>query len=96
MVKRDPLYTTRAWRQLRLRVLARDGYVCQMNLPGCVGNASHVDHIVPRAVDPDLVMTLSNLRAACHVCNEAEGGRLGAERARQSQPTVKANGFGRW
>lgn len=82
MAKRNPLYTTRAWRQLRVWVLARDGGQCQVQLPGvCIGApATHVDHIVPLSVDPDRAMDPTNLRAACSPCNLHLGGKLGAAR----------------
>ena len=31
---------------MRPRVLRRDGYECQLKLPGCLGLANGVDHIV--------------------------------------------------
>jgi 5-methylcytosine-specific restriction endonuclease McrA len=36
--------STRAWRALRLRILERDGYRCQV--PGCGRPATEVDHLV--------------------------------------------------
>lgn len=59
-----------AWRRVRLRVLDRDGGVCQIRGPGCEVDATEVDHIVPWRVggalyDPD------NLRAACKHCNRS-------------------------
>jgi 5-methylcytosine-specific restriction endonuclease McrA len=51
--------STRAWRALRERILARDGHVCVV----CGAPASEVDHIRPVSVggsdDP------ANLRAVC-------------------------------
>jgi hypothetical protein len=35
------------WPALRLRVLARDGYRCQVRGPRCQGEATMVDHIIP-------------------------------------------------
>lgn len=59
------------WVRTRRRVLARDGRVCQLAGPGCLGTATHVDHITPRRFggsDED-----ANLRAACRVCNQRRG-----------------------
>ena len=56
------------WTTLRLRILERDNYECQMRTPVCTHKATQVDHIQPIArggawLDP------SNLRAACASCN---------------------------
>jgi 5-methylcytosine-specific restriction endonuclease McrA len=67
-----PLARGNAHEPDRQRILARDGYRCQLRLPGCTGRATHVDHIVPRGVggtDDD-----SNRRAACAACNLRRGG----------------------
>lgn len=62
-----------AWRTVRLTILERDGYHCQLRLPGCTYKATTVDHIVEvvrggRRLDP------TNLRAACMHCNSKRGG----------------------
>lgn len=74
--------STRRWRRLRLLVLDRDGWRCQLPVDGggesdvalCGAWASHVDHITPRALggtdDP------ANLRAACRACNLRRGARI--------------------
>lgn len=54
--------------KVRLAVLERDGYECRLRLPGCLGRATEVDHIVPRAAGGP-VFDLDNLRAACRSCN---------------------------
>lgn len=62
-----------AFEPTRQRILARDGWRCQLRLDGCLGHADEVDHIVPFAKggsDAD-----SNLRAACGPCNRKRGGR---------------------
>jgi len=55
--------STRAWRELRLKILARDANTCAY----CGAEAKHVDHIIPVAAggtdDPE------NLTAACARCN---------------------------
>lgn len=96
----DKLYTTKAWRDLRKRILARDGNQCQIRLRDvCTGWATEVDHIIPRVEAPDLAMVPSNLRAACRQCNLYLGGLLGASRARRSSRRSRvaaADGFGSW
>lgn len=62
------------WRKLRLLVLTRDGWQCQIQLDGCAGKARTVDHINPvdnggSWYDP------ANLRAACKACNSKLGAR---------------------
>lgn len=67
--------STRAWRRVRLLVLERDGWRCQLPADDghglCLAFAGHVDHIVARAHggsdDP------ANLRAACARHNLARG-----------------------
>jgi 5-methylcytosine-specific restriction endonuclease McrA len=60
------------WAKVRLEVLERDGYLCQIRIAGCTRRATQVDHIVPlttlgpddpRRDDP------AALRAACRNCN---------------------------
>jgi len=56
--------STRAWRELRAKILARDSHTCAY----CGDTATHVDHIIPVAAGgtdhPD------NLTAACARCNQ--------------------------
>lgn len=63
--------STRAWRVLRARVLARDGYLCRLKLAGvCTTAATHVHHTLGKAItgdDPDYLV------AACAPCNLKTG-----------------------
>jgi 5-methylcytosine-specific restriction protein A len=84
----DGRLSTRQWRRLRLLVLDRDLWLCQVNGPGGKHHATEVDHIVPRGQGGDF-WDPSNLRAACRPCNlgrrEPTGGRqakAGAYRTR--------------
>lgn len=57
------------WRKLRLVILERDDYRCQIRGEHCEGAANEVDHIVPLHAggawyEPE------NLRAACGTCNK--------------------------
>jgi len=71
------IYGTSKWRRVRLEILTRDSYVCQIHLPGvCSLRASMVDHIVPIAEGGE-PYDVTNLRAACGPCNSRLGGRLG-------------------
>lgn len=59
-------YCSKAWRQTRLAVIARDLGVCQ--LCGCVVESyAQVDHIVPKAEGGSDAM--SNLRLLCPSCH---------------------------
>jgi hypothetical protein len=58
----------RQWRAVRLRVLERDGYRCQIRGPRCTGGADVVDHVVDARVTGP-VFDPENLRAACRSCN---------------------------
>ena len=58
---------TTAWKQLRLRVLERDNYECQIKGFNCFGRANQVDH--KRNTQAGGTNTIDNLQAACSACN---------------------------
>jgi 5-methylcytosine-specific restriction endonuclease McrA len=62
--------STRAWRRIRARVLARDQYQCQLRLQGCTGAATQAHHVLGRAVTGD---DMAHLVAACAQCNRKVG-----------------------
>jgi len=64
----SPQLWTPAYRTLRLCVLDRDGWACQIRSPICTQRATCVDHIVDRA-DGGPVIDPANMRAACRQCN---------------------------
>ena len=63
------------WSKLRKRVLIRDGYRCQLHIPGvCTGIAEEVDHIRPRGLPGGgHVDDLANLRSVCKPCHRGRG-----------------------
>lgn len=69
-------YNTRAWREVRALVLARDGHMCQIRGPRCEVEADQVDHIVPWLAG-GAVFDPENLRAACGDCNRRRARRDG-------------------
>jgi 5-methylcytosine-specific restriction endonuclease McrA len=66
--------TSHQYAKLRLLVLARDAWQCQLQLEGCDGRADHVDHIRPMVQGG--LTTYQNLQAACGRCNRAKGSFL--------------------
>jgi 5-methylcytosine-specific restriction endonuclease McrA len=71
------------WARLRLAVLKRDGYHCQIAGPGCTWLATEVDHIVPGDDHG-----LGNLQAVCTWCHA----RKTAGEAKRAQAKVQAKG----
>jgi 5-methylcytosine-specific restriction endonuclease McrA len=59
------------WKRLRAEVLARDT-VCQVQLPGCEGNATVVDHREGLAYGGS--SSADNLQGACQSCNNGKRG----------------------
>jgi 5-methylcytosine-specific restriction endonuclease McrA len=75
---------SKKWKDIRLRVLARDGRICYV----CGGEATQVDHIVPRTKMGDM-WDMDNLAAICASCNVRKGNKqLGVFLAQQSTPPV--------
>lgn len=81
--------STTAWRALRLDILARDGFECQIRIPGewttrkgevrkCLGTATQVHHTLGRGVTGD---DSRYLIASCAPCNLAIG-----DPAKRSEP----------
>jgi|SRR5262245_5285225 len=74
---------SRPWRRLRDKVL-REEPTCRVRLPGvCTHISTTVNHIVPKAVAPDLVMERSNCQGACKPCNLALGKKSRAAAVRK-------------
>lgn len=75
--KRDPFYATATWQRLRLMVLQRDHYQCQI----CHHHAADtVHHVAPREERPDLAYSLDNLESVCRKChNQAHPEKGGGE-----------------
>jgi 5-methylcytosine-specific restriction enzyme A len=77
------VYSSRAWASVRKRVLARDGYVCQIRLAKCRGTARTVDHII-ELEDGGAPYDLNNLQAACASCNTSKRNTSLALRAKRA------------
>jgi 5-methylcytosine-specific restriction endonuclease McrA len=75
-------YNTLHWRQVRPRVLLRDGRRCQLRFDGCAVAATEVHHIVPPTAGGH-PFAADNLQAVCKSCNVSERNRRRAEWARR-------------
>jgi 5-methylcytosine-specific restriction endonuclease McrA len=84
----DRRYRTAAWQRLRLRILVRDGYWCQVKGPRCHGHATSVHHILPSSTHPELFWDPSNLQAACGPCNYGGGARIAADNKRTTRARI--------
>jgi 5-methylcytosine-specific restriction endonuclease McrA len=76
LVKRSPsskATSSAGWKNLRAQVLERDHYLCQLQLPGCEGAATHCHHVEAKAWGGE--DALSNLEAACAHCNLSKAQR---------------------
>ena len=80
----DRRYSTAAWQRLRKAVLRRDGHICQVREPRCLGHASTVHHLVPSSQAPHLFWAEENLVAACSRCNYGGGSRVAADNTRRT------------
>jgi len=56
------------WPKLRLAILQRDRYVCQIRSPVCTKRATEADHI-RKIRDGGAWWDMANLRASCRKCN---------------------------
>ena len=81
------------WRRVRQQVLERDGHRCRLRLPGCVGEASEVDHIIDIALG-GAVLELANCRAVWAPCHRRRSslmrGRMRRSPPAREWPKVKA------
>jgi 5-methylcytosine-specific restriction endonuclease McrA len=66
-------YNSRAWKALRLLVLARDGYRCV----ACGKPANTVHHIKDIAEHPELALDPHNCETRCRRCHGAVDGERG-------------------
>ncbi|AKI28286.1 HNH endonuclease [Moraxella catarrhalis] len=67
------------WKRLRLQVLKRDKYLCQMcKADARYTHATDVDHIIPKAKGgTDNMVNLQSLCSSCHKIKTAQDGRGG-------------------
>ncbi len=67
----DYFYSSREWRELRVRVIEKYESKCMMcgRSPKDHGIVIHCDHIKPRSKYPNLSLTFDNLQLLCEDCN---------------------------
>ena len=82
---------SRPWRRMRARVLREEPY-CQVRLEGCTRVSTTVDHIIPKALRPDLVMSRENCRGSCRNCNLKKGKKIHMKRP-SSRASAKVLAF---
>lgn len=66
----DPFYQSRAWKDIRLQRIRKDGWRCTQCGCRCRGRKfgeprPHVDHIRTRREHPELALDINNLRTLC-------------------------------
>ena len=92
----DPFLNSRAWKEKRRRILARDGYMCQYSKrygKKIEGNIVH--HIFPRAEYPEYRLASWNLITVCAAAHnrlESESG-LTDEGVELLRRTARKNGI---
>ena len=72
-MSRKPQYDG-PWKKIRLKILERDDYRCQIRAQGCTQEAVEVDHILPVAMGGDWYAE-ENLRASCSRCNNGRNAK---------------------
>ena len=80
--------STRRWKTLRLRILHRDLWQCQIRGPRCLGKANEADHITPPRGDETLQWAEWNLRGACAPCNNGRNNPA-LEAATVATPSIR-------
>ncbi|UZV41096.1 5-methylcytosine-specific restriction endonuclease [Vibrio phage vB_VpaM_R16F] len=68
--KPDKFYKSKVWKDLRELVFSIFGRKCL-----CCGSKHqlHIDHVIPRSVNPELALKIKNLQPLCKECNTLKG-----------------------
>jgi 5-methylcytosine-specific restriction protein A len=74
----DAAYGSPEYRRNRALAMRRDGWRCQLRLPGCAGAASQCDHIGGTAAGHGL----ANLQAVCNPCHAVKTAQQSHDAAR--------------
>jgi len=71
--KRNDPRLSRKYKEVRLKKLAEDGWVCFYC--GYEGKDMTIDHVIPVSVAPELAIDISNMVSCCKTCNSRKGSR---------------------
>lgn len=83
-------YESRAWRNLRYRILSERGAKCECcGATAKDGKTMHVDHIKPRSVYPELALDPKNLQVLCNECNMGKSNVLEDDWRKHKRVLVK-------
>lgn len=84
-------YQSREWRELRYVALRKHGSACQCcgRSPEKHGVVLHVDHIIPRSLDPTRALDGNNLQVLCEDCNLGKSNK-DMQDWRPTQDTLKS------
>lgn len=66
-------YQSSEWRKLRYQAFEKYGTICLD--PHCNNPATHVDHVKPRSLRPDLALDINNLQVLCEDCNKIKSNK---------------------
>lgn len=66
-------YQSSEWRKLRYKAFEKYGTICLD--PHCNNQATHVDHVKPRSLRPDLALDINNLQVLCEDCNRMKSNK---------------------
>jgi len=83
-------YSSREWRELRLRVFEKYECKCMMcgRSPENNGVIIHVDHIKPKSKYPALALSFNNLQLLCEDCNIGKSNKFETDwRPKEDQHT---------
>lgn len=67
----NTFYLSREWQALRYQVIRHANGMCAAcgATAQSSGRPMHVDHIIPRSIDPSKALEFSNLQLLCEACN---------------------------
>lgn len=90
----DRWYTCRRWRKLRLRIIQRDGFTCQMCGRVDVPSNLVADHRQPHRGDATLFWDESNIQTLCaNPCHNLVKQSLEKGGSKQAPPIIGADGW---
>lgn len=78
-VKSKEFLATKEWKRLRMDAIEKHGNCCMICGRKPPEVSINVDHIIPRAVDWALALSLDNLQILCADCNEGKGNRYSTD-----------------